>query len=512
MNSPASRYLQCSVFLFFTFFFFLRVEHALVRAQPGGSALYFSSYYPIYNLIHQMGYAGFISVDCGLPDESDYRDDATGITYVPDTPYVDAGVTEIATAEGFPRRYRTLRVFPQGGRNCYNLRPVHLGGKYLVRAGFFYGDYDGLQSPPEFELHIGVNVRLTIRLSLNDSSLSEVIAAAQGHTIWVCLVNTNKGTPLISTIEVRPLPNLLYPHANASQSLHLQRRSNFGTEALLRYPEDPYDRIWLGLAGSFPVINTTSPVAATSNDSFQVPSLVLRTAISVPNVSYSLIVRAAVGDPDDIVYAVLHFAELQNMTRPNQTRIMDLFGEGREEGILRNYSPPFLEADHVRVTDAAIGQTGIYNISLIPSIASTLPPMINAMESFLVRKVDELPTDLGDVRAIQAIRAAYKLKRNWQGDPCVPIDYVWDGLRCDYYDGLKPPRIVSLDMSNNNLSGSFPDFLAELPALKLLNLVSNKITLPSRGLCTKLMNRRLSLRFVLISFPRNRSGPYFSFE
>ncbi|CAA6667520.1 unnamed protein product [Spirodela intermedia] len=409
MNSPASRYLQCSVFLFFTFFFFLRVEHALVRAQPG-----------------------FISVDCGLPDESDYRDDATGITY-------------IAAAEGFPRRYRTLRVFPQGGRNCYNLRPVHLGE----------------------------STWLTIRLSLNDSSLSEVIAAAQGHTIWVCLVNTNKGTPLISTIEVRPLPNLLYP----------------------QYPEDPYDRIWLGLARSFPVINTTSPVAATSNDSFQVPSRVLRTAISVPNVSYSLI--------------------LQNMTRPNQTRIMDLFGEGREEGILRNYTPPFLEADHVRVTDAAVGQTGIYNISLIPSIASTLPPMINAMESFLVRKVDELPTDLGDVRVIQAIRAAYKLKRNWQGDPCVPIDYVWDGnLSSSGLIGEIPRSIANLtalttlDMSNNNLSGSFPDFLAELPEFG-----RNKITLPSGGLCTKLMNRRRSLRNVLRSAQfQFTKGKFFSLK
>ncbi|CAA7404351.1 unnamed protein product [Spirodela intermedia] len=446
----------------------------------------------MHDLMNQMDSAGFISIDCGLPDGSGYRENVTGITYVPDTQYVDAGETKTVAAEGFARRYRTLRVFPEGVRNCYNLRPVQPGGKYLVRAGFFYGNYDGLQSPPEFELHIGINVRLTIRLSSDDSSLSEVIKAAQGDTLWVCLINTNKGTPLISTIQMRQFPDFLYPHANASQSLHLRRRFNFGTEAPLRYPEDPYDRIWKGLVGSFPVINTTRRVETTPTDHFQVPSRVLETAISSRNISVGLAISAAVGNQDDVVYAVLHFAELQNLSRHNQTRIMDIRGKGSAEAILRSYSPPFLKAAHVRITNAAVGQTGIYNISLIPSNASTLPPMINAMESFLVRKVDELPTDLGDVRAIQGIRSAYKLKRNWQGDPCMPKDYVWDGLRCDYYDGVDTPRIISLnlsssglvggippsianltalttlDLSNNSLSGMFPDFLAELPALKLL--------------------------------------------
>ncbi|CAA6667521.1 unnamed protein product [Spirodela intermedia] len=486
MDSPPKRALPRS--FFFIIFLFLRLEDALVGAQQGSLSIFLLTIRLQRIIRGFMGcmHPGFINVDCGLPDGSGYQENTTGITYVPDTQYVDAGETKTVAAEGFARRYRTLRVFPEGARNCYNLRPVQPGAKYLVRAEFFYGNYDGLQNPPEFELHIGINVRLTIRLTLNDwPDFSEVIVADQGDTIWVCLVNTNKGTPLISTIQLSPLPNFLYPYANASQSLLLQRRYDFGTNDDLRYPEDPYDRIWEGLVEDLPVISTTVPVATTPTDSFQVSSLVLRTAISVQNVSYRLILRAAVGDPDDVVYAVLHFAELQTLSPPSETRIMDILGEGSTQATLRNYSPP-----------RAVGQTGIYNISLIPSIASTLPPMINAMESFLVRKVNELPTELVDVRVIQGIRAAYKQTRNWQGDPCVPKDYVWDGLRCDYFDGLESPRIISLDLSNNNLSGKFPDFLAELPALKFLILVGNKITLPSEDLCAKVMNGRLSLRFV----------------
>ena len=41
------------------------------------------------------------------------------------------------------------------------------------------------------------------------------------------------------------------------------------------------------------------------------------------------------------------------------------------------------------------------------------------------------------------IKSTYKVKRNWDGDPCAPIKYVWTGLRCSY-DGSDPPRITEL--------------------------------------------------------------------
>lgn len=35
------------------------------------------------------------------------------------------------------------------------------------------------------------------------------------------------------------------------------------------------------------------------------------------------------------------------------------------------------------------------------------------------------------------IKAMYRVKKDWQGDPCVPIDYSWEGLNCE-----NPPRIL----------------------------------------------------------------------
>jgi len=49
------------------------------------------------------------------------------------------------------------------------------------------------------------------------------------------------------------------------------------------------------------------------------------------------------------------------------------------------------------------------------------------------------------VVAVQNIRAAYELSRiDWQGDPCVPRLFKWEGINCSYTNTSIPPRIISL--------------------------------------------------------------------
>ncbi|XP_078442311.1 putative leucine-rich repeat receptor-like protein kinase At2g19210 [Wolffia australiana] len=482
------------VVLSFFFFFFLILRSA-VEAQPG-----------------------FISLDCGLPEGKDYVEDGTGINYIPDANYVDSGEAKTVKASEFARPYQTLRVFPKGERNCYNLRPLQSGGRYLVRAEFFYGNYDGLQKPPKFNLHVGVHARFTVSLSLNEINIQEIIAVANGDTIWVCLVETGTGTPMVSTIQLRQLPDFSYTVANVSQSIVVRQRINYGAAARVRYPIDRYDRIWFPFSGASPAISTAMPVKSILNDKFQVPSLVMQTAATVRNMSNSLTFPVATGPPTDIVYAVLCFAELQNLRRSNRSRVMDLFGSGSEIIPLRNYTAPFLTTDCVSIRNAVIGPTSFYNITIQASNTSTLPPTINAMESFIIKKVDELPTDFVDVRAIEDIKAAYKLQRNWQGDPCVPKKYSWNGVECAYNDGTKAPRIVSLNLSSSGLTAEIPaaianltalaildvsnnsipitvtELLAKLPSLELLNLSGNQITGVSADLCTKAVAGKISLR------------------
>lgn len=71
-------------------------------------------------------------------------------------------------------QYRTVRYFPVASgsgaahRSCYTLRPVAPGGRYLVRAAFYYGNYDGLYRLPAFDLHLGANRWATVHVTAVD--------------------------------------------------------------------------------------------------------------------------------------------------------------------------------------------------------------------------------------------------------------------------------------------------------------------------------------------------------
>ncbi|KAG6620486.1 hypothetical protein I3842_Q066600 [Carya illinoinensis] len=130
---------------------------------------------------------------------------------------------------------------------------------------------------------------------------------------------------------------------------------------------------------------------------------------------------------------------------------------------------------------------------------STLPPILNAFEIYFVKDFLQPETERADVDAIRKIKSTYGIKRNWQGDPCAPKKYLWEGLDCSY-DADNAPRITSLnlsssgltgeisadtsnllmlqslDLSNNSLTGSVPNFLSKLTNLTVLNLKRNEFT------------------------------------
>jgi len=181
---------------------------------------------------------GFISIDCGFPGTTSYVDDATTLSYAPDAAFItDAAAGEnynVSAAHVTPelaRIYRDVRSFADGARNCYTLRSLSVGLKYLLRASFMYGDYDGLNRPPVFDLYIGVNLWKTVNTSSEPPDgrvVAEAIVVVPDDFVQVCLVNTGSGTPFISGLELRPLKSSIYPQVNATQGLVLLARRNFG--------------------------------------------------------------------------------------------------------------------------------------------------------------------------------------------------------------------------------------------------------------------------------------------
>uniref|UniRef100_A0A453KV37 Malectin-like domain-containing protein n=1 Tax=Aegilops tauschii subsp. strangulata TaxID=200361 RepID=A0A453KV37_AEGTS len=183
---------------------------------------------------------GFVSVDCGLSEHSGYVDDATKLPYSSDAGFTDTGQNYNVSAQyndqALLRRHRqllTVRSFPgpPGRRGCYTLPSFEAGtSKYLVRATFMYGNYDELNKPPALDLYLGVNFWKTVNISRPDAvHTAEVIAVIPVDAAHVCLVNTNSGTPFISS-----LVNTMYPLVNWTQGLVLIGRRNSGATELIR--------------------------------------------------------------------------------------------------------------------------------------------------------------------------------------------------------------------------------------------------------------------------------------
>ena len=168
---------------------------------------------------------GFISIDCGAEAGFNYTEPY--INYVSDENFINTGVREtIATYTQQQYMWR-LRSFPEGKRNCYKIS-ITRGSKYLIRTTFLYGNYDGRNMLPMFDLLLGTNLwdTVTIKNAFMDQS-NEIIHVPSLDFVQICLVNTGNGTPFITAIELRTLKNDTY--VTESISLELYNRFDLGS-------------------------------------------------------------------------------------------------------------------------------------------------------------------------------------------------------------------------------------------------------------------------------------------
>lgn len=117
-------------------------------------------------------FTDFISIDCGLAANSSSVDSDTKLTYVSDDEFIDTGVkygiSSQYASNSLYKEYLTVGSFPNGMRNCYTIRSLKLGSKYLIRGLFMYGNYDKLNKLPTFEVHLGVNYWDTVEITTVD--------------------------------------------------------------------------------------------------------------------------------------------------------------------------------------------------------------------------------------------------------------------------------------------------------------------------------------------------------
>ncbi|XP_058780587.1 putative leucine-rich repeat receptor-like protein kinase At2g19210 [Vicia villosa] len=446
----------------------------------------------------QNNQSGFISIDCGLVDEPSYTDETTSIYYTWDVNFTDTGVSRSISSKHKPSLERQLwnvRSFPKGTRNCYTLY-VSQGSskKYLVRASFVYGNYDGKDSLPEFDIYLGAKQWESVVFEDSSSLITkEIIYAASSDYVHVCLFNIGKGTPFISVLEVRVLNSDAY----LVNSLELLARFDVGSQGgtNIRYPDDIYDRIWTPYNSKDWKKTDTSLIIDQGAPSFNFlplpPSAVMQTT-SIPekdsdNIKFYFLPKYNASR----YYMYLYFAEIQKL-EPNQIREFNIFVNGK---LLNTVNPLYLQSLYY----VSVISENKLELWLNKTSKSTLPPLFSAIEIYMTKDLLQSETYQTDVDAIQNVKSIYGIKRNWQGDPCTPMSYLWDGLNCSYV-GSNSPKIIYLnltscglfgtiapsisnlksieylDLSNNSLTGAVPDFLSQLRFLKVLNLEGNKLS------------------------------------
>ncbi|KAL1194263.1 putative LRR receptor-like serine/threonine-protein kinase [Cardamine amara subsp. amara] len=428
----------------------------------------------ILHLVQAQDQTGFISVDCGLPPhELPYTANPTGLVYTSDAGLVISGKLG-RIAKEFETDYTTpnltLRYFPDGLRNCYNLN-VTRDTNYIIKATFIYGNYDGSDNEdPNFDLYLGPNLWTTVSRT---ETTEEIIHVTKSNSLQVCLVKTGNTIPFINILELRILRKNVY--VTESGSLKLLFRKYFSDSGrTIRYPDDIYDREWYAsfLEKNWAQVTTTEVVNV--ND-YELPQRVMATGATPLNNNETLNITWNVEPSTTKFRAYMHFAELQTL-RANDTREFNVTLNGNY--LSGPYSPIPLKAEtevHVKPEQC---DDGACLLQLVKTLKSTLPPLLNAIEAFTVIDLPQVETNEDDAAAIKNVQDAYGFSKiSWQGDPCVPKQYMWVGLNCNFSDDMStPPNITFLDLSANGLTGIITHAIKNLTHLEVLVLSSNNLT------------------------------------
>ncbi|WRX27295.1 Malectin-like domain - like 10 [Theobroma cacao] len=359
--------------------------------------LLFSSFALAFLIIHAQDQSGFVSLDCGLPEGSSYNESTTGISYTSDAPYIQTGISNRLPEFNSGMRQQVLeylRSFPQGDRNCYMIN-LTKGEKYLIRTGFMYGNYDAKNEAPEFDLYLGPNLWATMVFQNASTAIfKEIIQVLQSNYLHVCLVNTGKGIPFISALELRLLKNTTYNTQSATEALEFFLRDDFGStsNATFRFPQDVYDRIWQPYQrNDLGQISTSSLIS--SNSDYQPPLLAMRTASIPANASQPLNFSVQDSDSSAQFYLYVHVAEIEEL-QANQSREFIIYVN--DKLWFQAYSPTYLRADTIQSLSAVKGG----QFSMVRTRGSTLPPIINALEAYRVKELIQSQTVEKDGNAL----------------------------------------------------------------------------------------------------------------
>ncbi|KAL2249698.1 leucine-rich repeat receptor-like serine/threonine-protein kinase At2g14510 [Sesamum indicum] len=346
-----------------------------------------------------------LRIDCGVKGKT--TETYNNQTWYPDSFFIDPGKTkQITSSPNVPQVMTTLRYFPNGeAKNCYRL-PLTNTKKFIFRAGFYYGNYDGKSQPPVFDLSLGGQPWATVNSSATADvpDVHELIYAPRNDNISVCLMGRKEygsATPFISSLEATYLDETetanktVYGMMRNGTAYHLVARLNFGGYDQVIEPwsgwsdtcEEQLNRYWTPqpMPGytNLTFVPTTCTGTAYENGP---PNSVINTAISPTNASQSIYVPVnfPAATPQS-AYIVLYFYQDLGPDNVNATRNMDVYVDGV---MTKNVKLQKYRSGEV-VTLYPVLVQGTANVTISPANGTVLPPLLNGMEVFYATELAE---------------------------------------------------------------------------------------------------------------------------
>jgi len=159
-----------------------------------------------------------------------------------------------------------------------------------------------------------------------------------------------------------------------------------------RFEEDAYDRIWYpyNLPDST-LISTSSTIDSVDHTAYHLPPEAMKTAVRPTNENGSLEFEFDTEHPTSDSYVYLHFAEIEKL-KENESRVFDITLNGQI--LSESVTPKYLQSTTIESAQAIRGSKLKFSIHKKPS--STHPPILNAMEIYVVKEFLHSPTDQED--------------------------------------------------------------------------------------------------------------------
>lgn len=159
------------------------------------------------------------------------------LTWDVDSHYTQAGLNRRVQKKTIRDEFNTLRIFPNKTQdNCYIVPAETESIRYIIRAGFYYGNYDGLSRPPTFNLFINDVIWTTINTAENsgDPFYKEIVYESNGSgALRICLLQIiGGGVPFINSLEAVVLWDKMYSQMESNTTYNLINRTNFGGEEI----------------------------------------------------------------------------------------------------------------------------------------------------------------------------------------------------------------------------------------------------------------------------------------